>query len=252
MKSIKQFSKKLQEFSKHHLLIFAFGMLGILILAGTVIINFFWGGSPCLPLATNSTDNKDYMTLYIAMLSVLATLFGSFVVIYAYGAWKEQHNKVIHSERTMELITHLKKFNLVLTQTYIPIGQAIKFSQKDIKEYPNKYLLVKEQLEKLVLSFNAIIDNSKICFLESSYYAVYARSQTSKDIFIKLNEIHNLIHKYKEDLLSINLNPNYDYEDSKDKYDKLQLFDIYFHEIASKITMEILPDLYKSLKAIDD
>ncbi|MFH3574711.1 hypothetical protein WAI05_20415, partial [Acinetobacter baumannii] len=53
--------KKLQKFAKHHLLIFAFGMLGLLILTGTVIINFFWGGSPCLPLATNSTDNKDYI-----------------------------------------------------------------------------------------------------------------------------------------------------------------------------------------------
>ncbi|PIL50508.1 hypothetical protein B4N87_17940, partial [Acinetobacter baumannii] len=63
---ITKFSKKLQEFAKHHLLIFAFGMLGLLILTGTVIINFFWGGSPCLPLATNSTDNKDYITIYIA------------------------------------------------------------------------------------------------------------------------------------------------------------------------------------------
>jgi len=247
---IKRLYRNVQKFSKHHLLIFAFGMLGLLVLAGTIIINFFWGGSPYLQLATNATDNKDYMTLYIAMLSVLATLFGSFVVIYAYGAWKEQHNKVIHSERTMELINHLKNFNLVLTQAYIPIGQAIKFSQKDINEYPNKHLLVKEQLDKFVSTFNLIIDNSKNCYWESSYYVVYAKSQTSKEVFKKIINIHNTIQDYKEEFRLLDL--KFDYEQSKEAYDKLALFDIYFHEIVGKITMEILPDLYNSLNAIHD
>ncbi|MEI1745773.1 hypothetical protein V8P95_15130 [Acinetobacter baumannii] len=249
-KFIKQFSKKLQEFSKHHLLIFAFGMLGLLILAGTIIINIFWGGSPCLQLATNATDNKDYMTLYLAMLSVLATLFGSFVVIYAYGAWKEQHNKVIHSERTMELINHLKSFNLVLTQAYIPIGQVIKFSKKDINLYPDKNLLVKEQLDKFVVALNLIIDNSAICYWECSYYVGYARSEISKETFIRIKNIRDIIQTHKEIFLSLNL--AFNYEDSKSEYEQFQLLDIYFHQIAAEITMEILPDLYNSLNAIHD
>ncbi|MDV7386071.1 hypothetical protein R4446_00120 [Acinetobacter baumannii] len=82
----------LRNLAKDHLLVFAFGFLILLVVVGTVIINIFWGGFFWLPLAKDNTTIKDYMTLYLSMLSVIATLYASFVVIYAYDAWKDQKN----------------------------------------------------------------------------------------------------------------------------------------------------------------
>lgn len=86
------FKNKFKNFAKNHLLIFAFGCLGLLLLIGTVIINAFWGGSVFLEVADDNTIIKDYMALYLSMLGVVATLYASFVVIYAYDAWKDQKN----------------------------------------------------------------------------------------------------------------------------------------------------------------
>lgn len=86
------FKSKYKDFTKNHLLIFAFGCLGLLLLIGTGIINIFWGGSFFLNVANNYNTIKDYMALYLSMLGVVATLYASFVVIYAYDAWKDQKN----------------------------------------------------------------------------------------------------------------------------------------------------------------
>ncbi|HGW4126277.1 hypothetical protein R4611_10260 [Acinetobacter baumannii] len=86
------FKSKYKDFTKNHLLIFAFGCLGLLLLIGTGIINIFWGGSFFLNVANNYNIIKDYMALYLSMLGVVATLYASFVVIYAYDAWKDQKN----------------------------------------------------------------------------------------------------------------------------------------------------------------
>ncbi|HID9521604.1 TPA: hypothetical protein ACXI2C_003069 [Acinetobacter baumannii] len=86
------FKSKYKDFTKNHLLIFAFGCLGLLLLIGTGIINIFWGGSFFLNVSSNNNTIKDYMALYLSMLGVVATLYASFVVIYAYDAWKDQKN----------------------------------------------------------------------------------------------------------------------------------------------------------------
>ncbi|HDU8425637.1 TPA: hypothetical protein RG034_000973 [Acinetobacter baumannii] len=86
------FKSKYKDFTKNHLLIFAFSCLGLLLLIGTGIINIFWGGSFFLNVANNYNTIKDYMALYLSMLGVVATLYASFVVIYAYDAWKDQKN----------------------------------------------------------------------------------------------------------------------------------------------------------------
>ncbi|WP_461196614.1 hypothetical protein [Acinetobacter pittii] len=86
------FKSKYKDFTKNHLLIFAFGCLGLLLLIGTGIINIFWGGSFFLNVASNNNTIKEYMALYLSMLGVVATLYASFVVIYAYDAWKDQKN----------------------------------------------------------------------------------------------------------------------------------------------------------------
>ncbi|OTU47277.1 hypothetical protein CAT37_01850 [Acinetobacter pittii] len=86
------FKSKYKDFTKNHLLIFAFGCLGLLLLIGTVIINRFWGGSFFLDVAHDNNTIKDYMAVYLSMLGVVATLYASFVVIYAYDAWKDQKN----------------------------------------------------------------------------------------------------------------------------------------------------------------
>ncbi|MCU4502045.1 hypothetical protein KTI78_02580 [Acinetobacter sp. WU_MDCI_Abxe161] len=128
----------LRNLAKNHLIIFAFGFLGLLILAGTIIINVFWGGCVRLPLAQDNATIKDYMTLYLSMLSVVATLFASFVVIYAYDIWKEQHNKTVLAEEAKIIwkeineashnftaIRGLKDLNF-LTETYVNDSQRIK------------------------------------------------------------------------------------------------------------------------------
>lgn len=86
------FKSKFKDFAKNHLLIFAFGCLGLLLLIGTVTINAFWGGGVFLQVADDNTTVKDYMAVYLSMLGVVATLYASFVVIYAYDAWKDQKN----------------------------------------------------------------------------------------------------------------------------------------------------------------
>lgn len=86
------FKSKFKDFAKNHLLIFAFGFLGLLILIGTIIINIFWGGGVFLDIANVNNIIKDYMSIYLSMLGVVATLYASFVVIYAYDAWKDQKN----------------------------------------------------------------------------------------------------------------------------------------------------------------
>lgn len=98
---------------KNHLLVFAFGFLGLLILAGTIILNVFWGGFAVPPFAQDNTTIKDYMTLYLSMLGVVATLYASFVVIYAYDAWKEQHNKSTLAELSRNIYNTINELNLL-------------------------------------------------------------------------------------------------------------------------------------------
>ncbi|EIY0851802.1 hypothetical protein MMD43_000092 [Acinetobacter baumannii] len=100
----------LRNLVKNHLLIFAFGFLGLLILVGTIIINFFWSGSFMPSLAKDNSTIKDYMTLYLSMLGVVATLYASFVVIYAYDAWKEQKNFETDVELLKECDENLCRF----------------------------------------------------------------------------------------------------------------------------------------------
>ncbi|CAI3126871.1 hypothetical protein MWMV16_MWMV16_02412 [Acinetobacter baumannii] len=98
---------------KNHLMLFAFGFLGLLILVGTIIINVFWGGSVFLSLAKDNNTIKDYMTLYLSMLGVVATLYASFVVIYAYDAWKEQHNKSTIADLSKNIYNTINELNLL-------------------------------------------------------------------------------------------------------------------------------------------
>ncbi len=94
-------------------MLFAFGFLGLLILVGTIIINVFWGGSVFLSLAKDNNTIKDYMTLYLSMLGVVATLYASFVVIYAYDAWKEQHNKSTIADLSKNIYNTINELNLL-------------------------------------------------------------------------------------------------------------------------------------------
>lgn len=132
------FKSYLRNLAKNHLLIFAFGFLGLLILAGTVIINVFWGGCVTPPLAQDNATIKEYMALYLSMLGVVATLYASFVVIYAYDNWKEQHNKTVLAEeakivwkeineakQNLIAVRALKDLN-ILTETYVNDSQRIK------------------------------------------------------------------------------------------------------------------------------
>ncbi|MBO1280985.1 hypothetical protein [Acinetobacter nosocomialis] len=100
----------LRNLAKNHLLIFAFGFLGLLLLVGTVIINVFWSGCVTPSFANDNTTIKDYMTLYLSMLGVVATLYASFVVIYAYDAWKEQKNFETDVELLKECDENLCRF----------------------------------------------------------------------------------------------------------------------------------------------
>lgn len=189
-----KFSKKLQEFAKHHLLIFAFGMLGLLILAGTVIINFFWGGSPCLPPATNSTDNKDYITLYIAMLGVVATLYGSFVVIYAYAGWKEQ---VKHEKSLTALID--------VSATFAKLHRAIirlKLEKKHTNF--NKNYKDDDFIKKLVerrSEFDTEVDKITVIFdeLDFAIKALYLVSERKDSPFKSVSdEYFKITHVWKD------------------------------------------------------
>ncbi|HCA5336770.1 TPA: hypothetical protein MW296_001448 [Acinetobacter baumannii] len=130
--------KYLRNLAKSHLLIFAFGFLGLLILTGTIIINVFWSGCVTPPLAQDNATIKEYMTLYLSMLGVVATLFASFVVIYAYDNWKEQHNKTVLAEeakliwkdindakQNLLAVNALNELN-ILTETYVNDSQRIK------------------------------------------------------------------------------------------------------------------------------
>lgn len=104
----------MHNFHHNHLLIFAIGFLGLLISIGTVAINYFWGGSPFLTLANDNTTIKDYMGLYISMLGVVATIFATFVVIYAYDQWKEQHNKSTISNLSKDIHSSINELNLII------------------------------------------------------------------------------------------------------------------------------------------
>lgn len=242
-----KFSNYLRKISKYHLYIFAIGMPILLISAGTIIINVFWSGTVTPPVAVKNDVVKDYMTIYIAMLGVVATMYGSFVVIYAYGGWKEQHNKLVHSDRTLELINHLKKLNHVLLEIYIPIGHFINYSKKDRLIYPNKDELTKEHYDKFVAALNLIIDNNNNCFMEVNYYLIFLQSKESKELYFKYDEINKRIKeihdKYKFEYFPHN------YEDNPNKFEDLRNLINTFAKIAGVISIEILPNLYKSLRA---
>lgn len=178
------------------------------------------------------------------VFSIVISLIAPYVAILLFTDWREQHNKVVNNERTMELIQHLKNFNIVLTQAYIPMGQAINYSKKDIRQYPNKNDLVKEQLDKYIVALNLIIDNSKISYMEASYYVISSNNKESKEIFKKLKDIYDRIEIIKEEFRKMSL--PYDY--NEEKYKKFEDLDVSFHNIALSITFDILPDLYKTLK----
>lgn len=238
-------SRYLRKISKYHLYIFAAGMPALLLLAGTVIINVFWSGIPFPPLAQKNDIIKDYMTLYIAMLGVAATLYGSFVVMYAYGGWKKQHNKAIEAERTMELINQIKSLNHALGSIYIPIGHYVDFSKKDINLYPNKREIAKKHYDDFISHFNKIIEEKDNCMMEFNYYIGYKRTPEVIDLhktFMSLmTEIAQIHDEAKEGTF---------YKDCKSMDDELNktlgLIDI-FNNISLRISLDVLYYLYVSL-----
>lgn len=170
---------------KNHLLVFAFGFLGLLIFASTVIFNVFWSGHVAPPFAQDNTTIKDYMTLYLSMLGVVATLYASFVVIYAYDAWKEQHNKSTLAELSRNIYNTINELNLL---AFYFRGHIHKIDES------------KDEYKELILKSDYLYDQLKLL-----------------SNLIKSEELQKLNEDCRTSIYGIVLNPQFLYRDNKTK-----------------------------------
>lgn len=175
----------LRNLAKNHLLIFAFGFLGLLLFVGTIIMNVFWGGWPWLPIAKDHNTLKDYMTLYFSMLGVVATLYASFVVIYAYDAWKEQHNKSTLAELSRNIYNTINELNLL---AFYFRGHIHKIDES------------KDEYRELILKSDYLYDQIKLL-----------SNLIKSEVLQKLNE------NCRTSIYGIVLNPQFLYSDNKTK-----------------------------------
>ncbi|MDO3665361.1 hypothetical protein [Acinetobacter higginsii] len=144
----------MHNFRNIHLLTFAFGFLSLLILIGTAAINFFWGGSALLTLATDNTTIKDYMSLYISMLGVVATIFATFVVIYAYDQWKEQHNKTTISTLSKDIHGSINELNLIIYNFRSHLNNSSNLNGF-LEVFSNKSYTLRDQLNLMSCLINS-------------------------------------------------------------------------------------------------
>ncbi|MFV5365405.1 hypothetical protein [Acinetobacter oleivorans] len=190
-----------KDFTKNHLLIFAFGCLGLLLLIGTGIINVFWGGSFFINVANDNNTIKEYMALYLSMLGVVATLYASFVVIYAYDAWKDQKN----FDTDIELLKQCDE-NLCRFQNEIEsISKKIIVIYDTYNKHNNYYLshtiyrtpleTESKYLEDFNIHINRYLDynnhETRLADLSKEYYSIakellYFNKDFTTDIYLEI------------------------------------------------------------------
>ncbi|WP_406860162.1 hypothetical protein [Acinetobacter baumannii] len=191
----------LRNLAKNHLFVFAFGFLALLLVAGTVIINIFWGGCFWLPLAKDNTTIKDYMTLYISMLGVIATLYASFVVIYAYDAWKEQKNFDTNLDLLKAADENLYHFKNYINKVCLRIID-IYYIYKNDKEYFIANTLYREKKEdenKHLEDFNMYIER----------YLDYNNDESLKNLLNDYYELANQVIDFNDDFIENIYKPIY-------------------------------------------
>ncbi|MGQ0726151.1 hypothetical protein ACT4U2_13410 [Acinetobacter baumannii] len=176
------FKTKYKDFVKNHLLMFAFGFLGLLILIGTIIINIFWGGDVFLNVANENTIVKEYMAIYISMLGVIATFYASFVVIFAYDFWKDQKNFDTNVEILKGCDENLFLFKRNLDSTSNTINMIYDTYKKNKQFYTANSLYIEP-----IKSNNIYFDN--FCF----HFERYLDLNKIKD-----KEIYELKYKFYE------------------------------------------------------
>lgn len=177
------------KYIKKHLIVFAFFILILLILLGTLIINFYWGGSIFLAKSTKFDTIKDYMGIYISMLSFVSTIFASLVVIFAYDAWKEQKNYDSDSNLLNIAEDNLLKFNSEID----PIcKKIIQIYQRYIIK--NEYYIAHSLYKKPFDSDNQYLDEFSI---QMERYINY---NTDEPLRVLVEEYTRL----SKDILSLN------------------------------------------------
>ncbi|MDC4532290.1 hypothetical protein OHV54_05055 [Acinetobacter baumannii] len=180
----------LRNIAKNHLLIFAFGFLVLLLLVGTVIINVFWSGSVRPSFANDNTTIKDYMTLYLSMLGVVATLYASFVVIYAYDAWKEQKNFDTDVELLKQCDENLCRFKNDMDRICKKIIY-IHNAYNNNKEYHISHSLYRKPLD----TENKYLEDF---FIHIQRYLDYNKHE------VRLNSLLNEYYSLADELLYLN------------------------------------------------
>lgn len=191
----------LRNLEKNHIFVFAFGFLALLLVSGTVIINIFWGGCFWLPLAKDNTTIKDYMTLYISMLGVIATLYASFVVIYAYDTWKEQKNFDTNLDLLKAADENLYHFKNYINKICFRIIDIYYIYNND-KEYFIANTLYREKIEienKHLDDFNMYIER----------YLDYNNDESLKKLLNNYYELSNQILKFNNDFIGNTYEPIY-------------------------------------------
>lgn len=114
-------------------------IIGYLILLSICIFLYF--------IFANLVDLKffsekfDPATIMTNLLMWSATLYAPMIAIFLFSDWKDQHNKLFHSERALELISLLKKLNKDISLINITINY-IKDYEKEKAELEEKRLYI--------------------------------------------------------------------------------------------------------------
>lgn len=146
----------------------------LLFIGGTLIFNAFWCGTAFPKFSTDLQEQRNYITVYISLLSFLSTVQGICLVIFGYGDWKYQHKQItISNSAKLCLDTLFDISSRIRNITVVQLGKMeITASLKD--DLNIKINNLYSVLDKAVSDFIILAALSKNKDLRNNLTQLYA------------------------------------------------------------------------------
>jgi len=148
------------------------------------------------------TDNplKEAVTSTASLLAILATLTAAYVASKLFNDWREQHNKSVRNEFSLETYKKFSEFDNCITLCAFDIDalqERIAFNEEHITPGSSEFIKYVPDIEKILESLSSVKKNYTIYLnAQRAYGAVTGQSEKiSNDIKKHIDEYSRITAK---------------------------------------------------------
>lgn len=148
------YSKKLKKnLSKHYFLVFILIFTPLLIFSGTVIFNSFWTGEAFPSFSNDLKERKEYISVYISLLSLIGAIEAICIIILTYGDWKNQHKKTTLSNDAKICLEELFELSRLDKEVLVFFTNDLNKTEEEKNKCLKRISEIEIQLDKAVNKF---------------------------------------------------------------------------------------------------